>query len=140
MADNEYVEKNAADEQISAADKKEKKKSDSVKPKGRPNAFAQILNGDFLTREFVLNNLNFIFFVIFLLLLIVGKGYYGKQLTRDVDDAQNHLNEVTSDYVEAKARLEEQTRRYRLVNKLEPRGVKETQQETKVIRIREKNK
>ena len=136
MAENEYVEKSAAEEQLPKADKKEKKKSDSAKPKGRPNAFTQILNGDFLTREFVLNNLNFIFFVIFLLLLIVGKGYYGKQLTRDVDDAQNHLNEVTSDYVEAKARLEEQTRRYRLVDKLEPRGVKETQQETKVIRIR----
>ncbi len=136
MADNEYVEKSAAEEQQPKAEKKEKKKSDSAKPKGRPNAFAQILNGDFLTREFVLNNLNYIFFVIFLLLLIVGKGYYGKQLTRDVDDAQNHLNEVTSDYVEAKARLEEQTRRYRLVDKLEPRGVKETQQETKVIRIR----
>jgi hypothetical protein len=137
MADNEYIEKSAAEEQKPAAEKKEKK-NDSTKPKGRPSAFAQILNGDFLTREFVLNNLNYIFFVILLLLLIVGKGYYGKQLTRDVDDAQNHLNEVTSDYVEAKARLEEQTRRYRLVEKLEPRGVKETQQETKVIRIREK--
>jgi hypothetical protein len=137
MADNEYIERSAAEEQKPAAEKKEKK-SDSAKLKGRPSAFAQILNGDFLTREFVLNNLNYIFFVILLLLLIVGKGYYGKQLTRDVDDAQNHLNEVTSDYVEAKARLEEQTRRYRLVEKLKPRGVKETQQETKVIRIREK--
>jgi hypothetical protein len=136
MADNEYIERSAAEEQIPAAEKKEKKKSNTAKPKGRPSAFAQILNGDFLTREFVSNNLNFIFFVIFLLLLIVGKGYYGKQLTRDVDEAQNHLNEVTSDYVEAKARLEEQTRRYRLVDKLESRGVKETQQETKVIRIR----
>jgi hypothetical protein len=136
MAENEYIERSAAEEQKPAAEKKEKK-SEAAKPKGRPSAFAQILNGDFLTREFVLNNLNYIFFVIFLLLLIVGKGYYGKQLTRDVDDAQNHLNEVTSDYVEAKARLEEQTRRYRLVEKLEPRGVKETQQETKVIRIRE---
>ena len=139
MADNEYIERSAAEEQKPAAEKKEKN-SDSAKPKGRPSAFAQILNGDFLTREFVLNNLNYIFFVILLLLLIIGKGYYGKQLTRDVDDAQNHLNEVTSDYVEAKARLEEQTRRYRLVEKLEPRGVKETQQETKVIRIREKKK
>jgi hypothetical protein len=136
MADNEYIEKDTAEELNKAAEKKVKKKSESLKPKGRPSAFTQILNGDFLTREFVLNNLNFIFFVIFLLLLIVGKGYYGKQLTRDVDEAQNHLNEVTSDYVEAKARLEEQTRRYRLVEKLEPLGVKETQQETKVIRIR----
>jgi hypothetical protein len=138
MADNEYIEKDAAEELKNAAEKKEKKKSTTVKPKGRPSAFAQILNGDFLTREFVLNNLNYIFFVILLLLLIVAKGYYGKQLTRDVDEAQNHLNEVTSDYVEAKARLEEKTRRYRLVEKLEPLGVKETQQETKVIRIRTK--
>lgn len=140
MAENEYIEKDAAEQLNNAAEKKEKKKVSTEKSKGRPSAFAQILNGDFLTREFVLNNLNFIFFVILLLLLIVGKGYYGKQLTRDVEDAQNHLNEVTSDYVEAKARLEEQTRRYRLVEKLAPRGVKETQQETKVIRIREDKK
>jgi hypothetical protein len=45
---------------------------------------------------------------------------------------------MIADYVEAKARLEEETRRYRLVEKLEPKGLKETTNETKVIRLKEK--
>jgi hypothetical protein len=134
MMDNEYIDKDSA-----AAAQANKPKSTKSKQKTRsakPNAFSQILNGEFLTKEFVLNNLNFIFFIIFLLLLIVGKGYYGKQLSKDVDTTQKELDELTADYVEAKARFEEETRRYKLVERLEPRGLKESQNETKVIRIK----
>ncbi len=56
----------------------------------------------------------------FLLLLIVGKGYYGKQLSKDVDTAQKQLDEMTADYVEIKARMEESTRRYKLVEPSSP--------------------
>lgn len=137
MADNEYIDK----EKLAAEKQKEelKQKKVSTKPKSsKPNAFTQILNGDFLTREFVLNNLNFIFFIILLLLLIVGKGYYGKQLSKDVDAAQKDLDEMTADYIEAKARMEEETRRYKLVEKLGPSGLKETVNPTKVIRLKKK--
>jgi len=109
--------------------------SASKKPK-KQNAFVQILNGEFLSKEFVVDNLNFIFFVLLLMLLIVTKGYYGKQLTEDVDTAQKDLNAITTDYVEAKARLEESTRRYRLVQKLESKGLHETMNALKVIRIK----
>lgn len=132
--DNEYIDKDT----IAEVQQKAKKKSPS-KEKKRPsqaNALAQILNGEFLTKEFVLNNLNFIFFIIFLLLLIVGKGYYGKQLSKDVDTTQKEVDELTADFVEAKARFEEETRRYKLVERLEKRGLKESQNETKVIRIK----
>lgn len=137
--DNEFLdraqldEKNAAEEKI----KKEKeKKTKKRKPKSnKPNAFVQILNGDFLTKEFMLNNLNFIFFVMFLLILIVGKGYYGKQLSNDVLSTQKELDEITSDYFESKAQLEETTRRTELVERLESTGLKETVNPTKVIRI-----
>lgn len=132
--DNEYIDKDT----IAEVQQKAKKKS-PAKEKKRPvqsNALAQILNGEFLTKEFVLNNLNFIFFIIFLLLLIVGKGYYGKQLSKDVDSTQKEVDELTADFVEAKARFEEETRRYKLVERLEKRGLKESQNETKVIRIK----
>jgi adenylate kinase family enzyme len=69
---------------------------------------------------------------------LVGKGYYGKELSQDINRTQKDLDEMTADYVEAKARLEEETRRYRLVEKLEPKGLKETTNETKVIRLKEK--
>lgn len=141
MGENEYIDKELAAAAAEAMKKQEapKKKQKSTEKAPRPNAFVQILNGDFLTKEFVLNNLNFIFFIIFLLLLLVGKGYYGKQLSKDADKAQTELNELTANYIEAKAKLEEETRRYKLKKKLEKKGLHETVNPTKVIRIKKKD-
>jgi len=146
--DNEFVDKAQLEEQEAARKEKEKKaeakrkkkeakagKKSNAKKSG-PNAFVQILNGDFLTKEFITNNLSFIFFIIFLMLLVVAKGYYGKELTRNVNKTQSDLDEVTSDYFESKARLEEETRRVRLLEQLESNGLKETVNPTKVIRIK----
>jgi hypothetical protein len=137
MMENEYINKELAAEALTTKDPKSKKKG--TKRKTRPNAFVQILNGEFLTKEFVVNNLNFIFFIIFLLLLLVGKGYYGKQLAKDADNAQNELNELSANYIEAKAKLEEETRRHKLIDKLKNRGLNETVNPTKVIRIKQKD-
>jgi ABC-type transport system involved in cytochrome bd biosynthesis fused ATPase/permease subunit len=100
----------------------------------KSSAFAQILNGDFLTREFVLNNLNYIFFIMLLLLILISKGYYGKQINKDIDNAQRNLDQHAAEYIEAKARLELVTRRYRMAKRLESRELKETKNATKVIR------
>jgi len=104
----------------------------------KASAFTQILNGDFLTKEFVLNNLNYIFFIMFLLILLVAKGYYGKQVNKDLDNAQRELDQNAAEYIEAKARLELRTRRYKLAEKLETREIKETKNATKVIRLKRK--
>lgn len=142
--DNEYIDKEKVDAREALKAVKEKKKSQKTKtrqtPEKKPSAFVQILNGDFLTKEFMLGNLAFIFFVMFLLLLTVSKGYYGKQLSDDVNKTQLELNELTSDHFEAKTRLEEETQRVRLVDELAPRGLKETVNPTKVIRIKKKEK
>ena len=128
---NEYLDKEKAVEKEQKA--KKTKRKVSTRSKG---AFVQILNGDFLTKEFVLNNLSFIFYIIFLLLLLVGKGYYGKQLAKDADRAQDELNELSADYLEVKAKLEEETRRQILIEKLGGEGLIETVNPTKVIRIK----
>lgn len=117
-----------------------KGKSLNAKPPRRQNLLVQVLNGDILTRDFVLNNLTFIFFILFLLLLVVGKGYYGKQLTKDIDTLQTEVNASTAEYIENKAKLEELTTRYRLVEALEHRGLKETVKPAKVIRLKPEGK
>lgn len=132
--DNEFVNKETVENEKTQKHPKKKKGNASVRKTSR--AFAQILNGDFLTKEFVLNNLSYIFFVIFMLLLVVAKGYYGKQLSKDVETTQHDLDEVTAEYVEVKAAVEEATRRQVLVEKLEPKGLKETVNPTKVIRLK----
>lgn len=140
--DNEYLDKEKVDAQeaLEAAKKKKQTKRTRQKIEKKPSAFVQILNGDFLTKEFMLGNLSFIFFVMFLLLLTVSKGYYGKKLSDDVNKTQLELNELTSDHFEAKTRLEEETQRVKLVDELAPRGLKETVNPTKVIRIKKKEK
>ena len=138
MMDNEYIDKDTVHEEQKKQEPKKAKKKVAGKKK-RPNALIQILNGDFLTKEFVLNNLNFIFFIIFLLLILVGKGYYGKQLSKDADKAQIELNELSANYIETKAKLEEETRRYKLIDTLGPKGLTETVNPTKVIRIKKED-
>ena len=138
--DNEYLDKDkvGAQEALKAAKEKKQAKRIRQKIEKKPSAFVQILNGDFLTKEFMLGNLSFIFFVMFLLLLTVSKGYYGKRLSDGVNKTQLELNELTSDHFEAKTRLEEETQRVKLVDELAPRGLKETVNPTKVIRIKKK--
>jgi ABC-type transport system involved in cytochrome bd biosynthesis fused ATPase/permease subunit len=117
-------------------------KSQATPPKNRKgskaNAFTQILNGEFLTKSFVLDNLNYIFFIMLLLLVLISKGYYGKQLTKDTDAAQRNLDQHSAEFIEAKARLELVTRRFKMAERLESRELKETKNATKVIRIKEK--
>jgi len=120
-------------------EKKNKNNTSHSKPNEISSTVTQILNGEFLTKEFVLKNLNFIFFVIFLLLLSVSEGYYGKQLFEQVETKQKELEEITAEYVETKAKLEEITQRQVLIDKLEKYGLKETVNPTKVIRIHSKN-
>jgi ABC-type transport system involved in cytochrome bd biosynthesis fused ATPase/permease subunit len=112
--------------------------SETKKRSGKASAFSQILNGDFLTKEFVLNNLNYIFFLIALLLLIIAKGYYGKQISVDIDNAQREYDQNAAEYIEVKSKLETVTRRYKLVERLEKRELKETKNATKVIRLKKK--
>jgi len=112
--------------------------NETIKRSGKASAFSQILNGDFLTKEFVLNNLNYIFFLIALLLLIIAKGYYGKQISVDIDNAQREYDQNAAEYIEVKSKLETVTRRYKLVERLEKRELKETKNATKVIRLKKK--
>lgn len=136
---NEFIDKDELAALKAKASEKETKRKKSKKKKNSTanKSLVQILNGDFLSKEFMLNNLNFIFFVMGLLLLTIAKGYYGDQLSKDVVKSEKELNQATAEYFESRAKLEENTRRHVLVEKLEGTGLKETVNPTKVIRIKE---
>ena len=108
----------------------------SVKLGKDANALAQILNGEFLTKSFVLNNLPYIFFILLLLIVFVAKGYYVKQISDEIKINEIELNQNAAEYIEAKTKLEEETKRYKLVEKLQERELKESLNATKVIRIK----
>ena len=129
-------EKKSVGRKIKAKAKQNDASKSGKKGPKRQNLIIQVLNGEILTRDFVVNNLTFIFFILLLLLLMVAKGYYGKQLQKDISDLQAEVDAETAEYIENKAKLEESTSRYRLVQSLEKRGLKETVNPAKVIRIK----
>lgn len=126
---NKYVDK----EELEAEQPKREKPS-GKKSKGSKTV-VQILSGDFLTREFVIENLGFIFYLMLLLLLLIGKGYYVKQVSDNVIKTEMELDEIVSDYVELKARFQEETSRGNLVIKLEGTGLIESIEPPTVIRV-----
>jgi cell division protein FtsL len=133
MKGNNYI----SDNQKEAKTKKKKKKSRFAEASRKQSqSLVQIMNGDFLTKGFVLNNLTYIFFVIFLMILMVSKGYYVHQLANDITKEEKAVGDITADYVETKAKLEELTRRTQMIEKLKPLGLKETINPTKVIRLK----
>jgi hypothetical protein len=117
-------------------DKSSNETDKSVKSGKDANALTQILNGEFLTKSFVLNNLPYIFFILLLLIVFVAKGYYVKQLSDEIKINETELNQNAAEYIEAKTKLEEETKRYKLVEKLKDRELKESLNATKVIRIK----
>jgi cell division protein FtsL len=132
MSGNKYIDRTEEPEMTQKPINQDKKPAS----KGG-NRVAQILSGDFLAREFFIQNLGFIFFVMLLLLLLVAKGYYVKQLSDNIIKTERELDDINTDYVELKARFLEETRRDKLVEKLKERGLKEPTTPPKVIRVKE---
>ena len=106
----------------------------------KPNPVAQILNGEFLTRSFVLNNLPYIFFSLFLLILFVAKGYYVKQIKDEIRSTQIEIDQNSADFLEVKTAFEIETRRQKLIEKLSDRALRESLNATRVIRIESEEK
>ncbi|MBM3165485.1 MAG: hypothetical protein FJZ80_08495 [Bacteroidetes bacterium] len=126
MKANEVTE----DEQEAAVKKvKERKQS----------ALMLVLNGDFLTRDFVLNNLAYILFLFLLLFVLVAKGYYGKSLVKNVQETRIELDQNTSDYIETKTLFEERTRRYKMVERLKEKELIESENAIQVIKSNQIN-
>ena len=134
MSNNTFIPKDEQQKK-GAAKAKIKGRFKFMRPKVKASeSMVQIMNGDFLTKEFALNNLGYIFFVMFLLILLVSKGYYVNQLATDINKTEEELGQLTADYIESKAKLEEETKRTKLIEKLESTGLKETVNPTKLIR------
>ena len=134
MKDNEYIENLAP---VKGGGNKTPRET-QAKGKEKNSAINQILSGEFLTKEFVINNLNYIFFIFLLLMLMVAKGYYVKQINDRTNQLQIQLDQNSADYIEAKLQIESLTQRTILVEKLKANELKESQKSIRVIRVNNK--
>jgi len=123
----------AATATATAAKEKAPEKKDKLLS-GR--TFVQIMNGEFLTKDNVVNNLPFTFFIGFLLVILIAWGYYGETVTKKEVQLEKELGELNSEYFTLTADYNMQRGRREIANRLAPLGIKESQTSPKKIRVR----
>ena len=119
------------------SDEKQASESSKSGKSKKATAFSQILNGEFLTKDFVINNLSYILFLFFLLFVLVAKGYYGKSVLKEIQETRTEVDQNTAEYIEIKTLLEERTRRYKMVERLKEKKLVESENAIKVIKSNE---
>jgi len=79
-----------------------KEKSDIQKEKksksGKKRTLAKLINGDFLSRDEIVNNIPFISFLGFLLVILIGWGYYTETVGKKEVQLEQELGELNSEY------------------------------------------
>lgn len=98
--------------------------------------FVQLMNGEFLTRDYFLNNLPFTFFIGFLFIVVIAWGYYGETIAKKEVQLEKELGELNAEYFTLTAEYNAQRGRRQIAEKLAPLGIKESVSSPKKIRVK----
>jgi hypothetical protein len=94
--------------------------------KGVGKSLADLLNGNFLSSDGMINLLPYIFFLTFLALLYIANGYYAENKIRDINSLGNELKELRSEYITTKSELMFKSKQSEVAKTLSPYGIKES--------------
>jgi hypothetical protein len=112
------------------------KKKETVRKK---RSFARgvntLLSGRFLTREYVQQNLPFIFFVVAVMVCYIGYGYFAEKNVKDLVEAEAHLREIKSQNLSIHARLEQLKQQSQVAESIRDLGLVESTTPPTLIRI-----
>jgi hypothetical protein len=142
MSSNEYIDqetaeaKKAKEEAKAAKKKKRRRKKSSSKSRAGGRVMVQIMNGEFLTKDWFIKNLPFTFYVGFLLVLLIGWGYYAESMTRKEVELQEELSELNSEYYTLSSEYITKRGRSQIKERLTGTGLVESRVSPKKIRVR----
>lgn len=117
----------AAAERVKAAKKKN--------PQSK-RAFVQIMNGEFLSKDNFVQNLPFVFFLGFLLVVLIAWGYYAETATKKEVTLEKELGELNSEFSTLASEFNAQRGRPQIAQKLIETGVAEGITSPRKIRVK----
>ena len=82
-----------------------KKEKAPRKPSKMKRSFVDVLNGNILTRDYVIGNLPFIGFLTIIMLTYIGLGYFADRNARLIEETENNLIELNSEHISLKTEL-----------------------------------
>lgn len=86
-------------------------------------SFMHIVNGNILTRDFVLKNIAFLLYLCFLALIYIGNGFYADSKVIAIATKTQDLKELRSQYISNKSMLMRSSKQSELAVLLKSKGV-----------------
>ncbi len=117
-------------------------KTKQTQNKKSKSGFARNLNevftGRFLTREYVQENLGFIFFCVFIMVSYIGYGYFAEKNLKDLAKSESDLQELKARNLSTHARLEQLKQQSQVARSIEELGLVESTSPPVILRVDEK--
>lgn len=118
--------------------KEEKKEKDKVKKKTEPNLLVQVITGNILTRDSIVNQMPFVLYIALLMVIYIGYGYYGEKTIRELDKVDKQLKEIKSEYTTTSTKLEVLRQQSKVAEEINRMGLEESRVPPKKIVIEPK--
>ncbi len=114
-----------------------KKRQEPAKRGGFSRSVSAVLNGDFLTREYVQSNMLFIFFMVGMMICYIGYGYFAEKNMKDLVSSQSEVHELKARNLAVHARLEQLKQQSQIARSISDLGLVESTSPPTVIRVSE---
>lgn len=121
--------------------KKEEPKKEKVarKPSKMARSFVDVLNGNMLTRDYVIGNLPYICFLTVIMLTYIGLGYYADRNARKIEQIENDLIELNSEHISLKTELNMVSNPNQIADSTKSMGLIEARDfPPRIIKVKEK--
>ncbi len=113
-------------------------KAAKPQPKKEPNLFVQIISGNILTRDSIVNQVPYVLYLSLLAVLYIGYGYYAEKTVRELDKEDTLLKEIKSEYTTTSTKLEVLRQQSKVAEEIARMGLEESRVPPKKIVIEPK--
>ena len=136
MSSNEFMD--SEDLQAQEALRRAHDKADAERDKEARSkrSFVNLMNGDFLSRDQFIKNMPFVFFIGFLLVILIGWGYYAETITKKEVRLETELAELNSEFFTLGSEYNTKRGRRYIAQQLEGTGVVESVNSPRKIRVK----
>ncbi len=104
---------------------KKKTHTEEEKPK-RATLFGQIISGSFLTKDWAIEQMPYLFFVLLISIFYIGYGYQAEKTVRELYKVEKELKELKSEYTTTSSELEVMRQQSSVAARIEESGLKES--------------
>lgn len=120
-------------------EEKPKKQKAERRPSKVSRSIMDVLNGNMLTRDYVITNLPFIVFMTVVMLTYIGLGYYADRNARKIEEIENSMVELNSEHVSLKTELNMISNPGQIADSTRSLGLVESREfPPRVIKVKEK--